>query len=644
MEFVNTLPKGSILNGETYRYEVIEPIGQGSFGIAYKAKMFFKTQNESGVLVEKSEIVAVKEFFIKKQNGRSGSSVTEGSSHGIFSYYKKEFEHEANNLRYMVHPHIVQVYELFYGNDTVYYSMKFLNKKSLDNLIAEKGKLNENEALRFLQDIGSALSCMHDYKMLHLDLKPGNIMINDQGEAVLIDFGLSKRYNQDGTGKESTDIGKGTPGYAPIEQSNQTGNGDFAATMDIYALGATLFKMLTGQRPPLATEIKLEGFPAYILQEAGVDERIMPAVAKAMNPDKNKRFQTVDEFINACLPEPDYDKADDLEAQADDATTNIQRIALLKECFAADPTRLEVAKRLDDYFMDIKDYVQSAEWCLKAAKLGDSEAQRDIGDMYACGDGVPQNDYLAVKWYREAAYNGNSNAQTRLAEMYYAGKGVPQDFIEAARWYKMVVDSDPKNTESIYSLGYMYEYGQGVPQDYLKAAQLYEKVADAHEAKGIKLLDTICRIPDCMFRLAYLYQFGLGVTTNYTKAIHYYQKAIKYNHATAMFNLGCMYMDGQGVPVNQEMAVQLWQDAVNVKVYDDEEISSGGLYAMFNLGVCYERGWGCTQNYETALYWYNKAIEHGHEKAESAIQNLKNRMTEERKSNGLLGKLKKWLS
>ena len=629
-EYINVLNRGTILHGKTYRYEILDILGQGSFGIAYKARMFFLTQNESGDLVEQYSLVAVKEFFMKKFNGREGSSVTDGNSQGVFTHYKNEFEHEAANLRYMVHPHIVRVHELFYANDTVYYSMELLDKRSLDDLIKENGKLSLSDSLKFLQDIGSALSCMHDYKMLHLDLKPSNIMLNSEGEAVLIDFGLSKRYSHEGKAFSDSEIGKGTPGYAPFEQSKQTEKTDFAVTMDIYALGATFFKMLTGKRPPDAISIATNGFPAYILQDAGVDESIMPVIAKAMNPNKSKRFQAIDEFVNACLPEPDYEKANKLEKLAYN-TTGKERIELLKAAYLADPTRLSVIKALDGHYIDgdiiEKDLSQSAEWCLKAAKLGDSEAQRDIADMYSCGDGVPQNDYLAVKWYREAAKNGNKYAPTCLARKYYDGKGVPQDYVEAYRWFSRSVEIQGKYaTDSLYWLGYMHENGYGVDVDYIKAISFYKQVADSHEATTSKILDTIAMIPDCMFRLGYIYQHGLGIDKDFKIAQQYYLKASQYDHASALFNLGCMNSDGQGCEANPEKALNLWIEAANIPVYDDEHISSGGLSAIFNIGVSFEMGYGCNIDFDESLKWYNKALHYGHPKAESAIANLQTKM------------------
>lgn len=635
--FENTLPSGTILQGPTYRYRIIDVIGQGSFGIAYKAEMYYKTQDAEGRLVEKSEIVAIKEFFIKKLNGREGSSVTEESSSGIFTYYKKEFENEANNLRYMVHPHIVKVHEMFYANDTVYYSMEYLANRTLDDVIKEKGKLTTEEALKYLQEFGSALSFMHDYKMLHLDLKPSNIMIDSEGEAVLIDFGLSKRYTHDGTAESATDIGKGTPGYAPLEQTEGGGGTDFAATMDIYALGATLYKMLTGKRAPEALSVATDGFPAYELQDSGVEEWLMPVVAKAMNPERKGRYQSVDELLKAATPEPDREKADQLEKEAQNAE-GMDKIRLLKKCFAADPTRGFIAREIEEHYLDghivKKDYTQAAEWCLKAAKLGYEDAQRDIADMYSCGDGVPMNHYIAVKWYREAAKNGNKYAPAFLADSYFDGKGVPQDYYEAYRWYQRAVEvRGDEATQPLYALGCMHEKGLGVEQDYAKAAEYWRRVADFHKPSLIKMLDTVAKVPDCIFKLGYLYQHGLDVPLDYEKAEHYYRKAMEYDYANAFYNLGCMYFFGEGRQTDQAKGLELWYKTTEVaKAYDDEPLPDGAISAYYNLGACCEMGWGCAVDFENALAWYEKAAEWGHSKANDSISGLRAKMEAEKKT------------
>lgn len=144
-------------------------------------QIVFKTQDDDGLMVDSELIVALKEYFVKSFNGREGSSVTNpDESTPTFNKYKKTFEHESENLRYMIHPHIVRVYDYFEENDTAYYSMELFEGGSLDQKIGKYGKLSEVEALRHIREIGTALSYMHDYKMLPLDIKPGNIMLNDK--------------------------------------------------------------------------------------------------------------------------------------------------------------------------------------------------------------------------------------------------------------------------------------------------------------------------------------------------------------------------------------------------------------------------------------------------------------------------------
>ena len=133
--------------------------------------------------------------------------------------------------------------------------------------------------------------------MLHLDLKPSNIVMRRDGTPVLIDFGLSKQYDNNGEPESSTNVGSGTPGYAPIEQADYHDGKGFPVTMDVYALGATMFKMLTGQRPPEASSILNDGFPYGLLKKHGVSTNVITAVASAMNPVRGKRCASVKDFI-----------------------------------------------------------------------------------------------------------------------------------------------------------------------------------------------------------------------------------------------------------------------------------------------------------------------------------------------------------
>ena len=194
------LPAGSVINGGSGQtYQIGAPLGQGGFGITYLATM--KTSIGGNLGNMETEInVTIKEFYMRDVNGRNGNEVTCSSKGGLFENYKTKFIKEARNLSKLDHPNIIKVLELFESNNTCYYVMEYCEKGSLDSkILSTKGKgLCEEETLRYAKQICEALRYMHSKKMLHLDLKPGNIVLNVKDDAVLIDFGLSKQFDENG--------------------------------------------------------------------------------------------------------------------------------------------------------------------------------------------------------------------------------------------------------------------------------------------------------------------------------------------------------------------------------------------------------------------------------------------------------------
>ena len=281
------------------KYTIVKSLGQGSFGITYLASTKLTILGKLGKM-DTTVNVAIKEFFMSEMNSRAndGSSL-DGSSGSLFYNYQQKFRKEAENLSRLDHPNIVKVLEVFDENNTTYYVMQYIDGESLDNYILRQNGLPEQKSISILKEVGSAVQYMHSNKMLHLDLKPKNVMLDKDGKSYLIDFGLSKQYTENGEPESSTKVGAGTPGYAPIEQANYREGKGFPVTMDVYALGGTLFKMLTGKRPPEASEILNDGFPLYELQEHNVHDALSASVAKAMAPTKKDRYQSVVEFLNA---------------------------------------------------------------------------------------------------------------------------------------------------------------------------------------------------------------------------------------------------------------------------------------------------------------------------------------------------------
>lgn len=289
------LHPGTVIHGTHNDYRIERVLGQGSFGITYVANVRLKGRLGA---IESTAMVAIKEFFLRDVSSRNGLRVFSVSDSTLCSDYRRDFLREAQNLSRLDNDHIVKVLETIEENDTVYYVMEYLSGGNLDQHILSHGKLSCREALDIAIQIGEALKCMHAQHMLHLDLKPLNVMRGEDGHIVLIDFGLSKCFGADGQPESSTRIGQGTTGYAPIEQHSFKKADGFMPTLDIYALGATLFKMLTGCVPPEASVVLNEGLPVDELSSAGVPPAIIALVERAMQPLRRMRHQTVGEFID----------------------------------------------------------------------------------------------------------------------------------------------------------------------------------------------------------------------------------------------------------------------------------------------------------------------------------------------------------
>ena len=316
------LKQGSTLKGG--KYKIVKMLGQGTFGITYLAQTRISMDGQLGKM-DVNVNVTIKEFFMSDLNNSSadGTNVEKTSSTLVKNYLSK-FRREAENLAKLHHPNIVKVLEVFDENNTTYYVMEYIDGETIDDLIKSKGHLSEREALDITRHVCAALSYMHEHKMLHLDLKPKNLMRNSEGKIFLIDFGLAKQYTEDGEPESSTSIGLGTPGYAPIEQANYKKDGSFPVTLDIYALGASLYKMLVGKTPPEASSVLNEGLPLSQLKSMGVSDGTIDIVKKAMAPMKKERYQSVQALSLAIKNSEAGDTQDDEERTSYDDEPEIK--------------------------------------------------------------------------------------------------------------------------------------------------------------------------------------------------------------------------------------------------------------------------------------------------------------------------------
>ena len=240
------LPIGAILRGI---YRVDKHLSSGGFGNTYMVTN-----------IEFNERYAIKEFFMKGITQRDGNqttvSVSNSENGDAFLQQKEKFKKEARRLRQLDNPHIVKVHDLFEENGTAYYVMDYVDGENLSERLKRTGRpMSESEVCLILPQILDALKAVHNEGFCHLDIKPSNIMLDKGGKIKIIDFGASKQLGANGTLTTNAPTAFAqTPGYAPREQMEQNLD-KIGPWTDIYALGATLYNLLTNNKPPLPTDI-----------------------------------------------------------------------------------------------------------------------------------------------------------------------------------------------------------------------------------------------------------------------------------------------------------------------------------------------------------------------------------------------------
>ena len=303
------------------KYRIISTLGQGGFGITYLA--------EQVMLGRK---VAIKEFFYKeycdREEGTSHVTLGTQSNRETVRRFREKFLKEARTISQLDHPNIIKIHDIFEENNTAYYVMEYIEGENLSEMVKRQGALPEATAVAYIKKVADALAYIHARSINHLDVKPGNIMLRQHDQQiVLIDFGLSKQYDEVGSQTSSTPVGISL-GFAPIEQYSPSGVGQFSPQTDIYSLGATLYWLVVGKTPPSAHELINDGLPPMPLS---VSASVQKVIRNAMQAKKVDRPQSVEAFLNlfdkkksAPLPSPSSNHVE----QNDDETRVLQTPSL----------------------------------------------------------------------------------------------------------------------------------------------------------------------------------------------------------------------------------------------------------------------------------------------------------------------------
>ena len=292
----NTLPVGSTLKGAVV-YTIAEHLHNGGFGITYRATAQIMVGN-----IPQTATFTIKEFFMGKICSRDvdGNVVVAAENQQAFLAAKADFKSEAEILHSLKHDNIVPVNEVFEQNNTVYYVMSYLGNVSLYQYVVENGGLlSEAKAKQIIMPLTSALAYLHNRNILHLDIKPDNIMMVRQGDVVkpvLIDFGQAM-YFVNGKPKKDKGIRGYSKGYSPLEQKQNVCT--FSPSLDIYSLAATLLYMLSGKDPCDAEEQSVHKI--YRALPESLSQNMVEGVVCGLQKEAADRPKDIASFQNILL-------------------------------------------------------------------------------------------------------------------------------------------------------------------------------------------------------------------------------------------------------------------------------------------------------------------------------------------------------
>lgn len=270
------------------RYIIGTVVGSGGFGIVYKAWDTLLSQT-----------VAIKEYFpngiVTRTPGNPQVIVIkrEEYANGLARF----LDEARRTAKFSGHPKIVNIHTFFEMNNTAYIVMEYIEGISLGNFMKqENGKLSLDFATDVVLELLEALEVIHKEKILHRDIKPGNLFLTETG-AKLFDFGAARLSDTDNEKTRSIVL---TPGFAPVEQyESKSKQGPYT---DLYAVGALFYFMVTGKKPDESTDRAVEdNMPEPKELVPGVPDYINNIIMRAMSINPALRFQTASEFRNAIM-------------------------------------------------------------------------------------------------------------------------------------------------------------------------------------------------------------------------------------------------------------------------------------------------------------------------------------------------------
>ena len=611
MGAMQTLPDGMVLH--TYRIE--RTLGQGGFGVTYLAH---DLEEDCKVVIKENLPTA---FAHRDSTSLFVHPMGDGELKENFEWALERFIDEARTIASLNHPNIVQVKRAFRMLGTAFYVMPWVGGNELGKIAPSPDQITEEWLRPILLLLLDALSYLHSNNLQHRDIKPANVLIDSQGTPTLIDFGAARALvsEHSATAIESA-------GYTPVEQLQA--HSKKGPWTDLYALGATCYKLITGERPPRSIDRLGKNDPYRpLLNEPQLLSRFsvsfLSAIDKALSLWMEDRWQSAEEWIKElsteappCVPPaPVRPRMEVMTAPGGDAPSagspsrGKRRPQKKRRVWV--PLVLLIALAGGAVFVGKDAFTPPTSATSKPARPKRTPAtDQNIKKAKALIRDVLARQGTELLPTDSVLTTIRQTIQRTPHIMEELGKLAEDNNAEAQYVYALACTCGGYQTPQKAHSYLLRAAEAGLrPAQTLLAHNFDEGINTAPDAQQafiwhLRAADSGCAISQN--EVAMRYENGTGTYANPEKAFAYYRKAADQKLARACCNLGVCYEKGIGTAIDDYEAFK-WYDIAADQNYPR---------AICNQGVCFDYGKGTREDKSRAVACYQLAAKLGHAPAQ----------------------------
>ena len=483
-----------------------------------------------------------------------------------------------------VHHMMIKEYNAISGKNEYRTSLFLMYKSYPSNLylwsVEKRKDCQMVDIVRICYEISCGVLHLWNHGVVHRDLKLNNILIDDEGHILIIDFGMAVKLDANGKAQVDTPGGNSAHLAPEILNSAYPGEVDYS-TQPSFVLGVLFHEIIMGYHP----------FDNYPLGE------------------------TFGRKPNICVPALGAENMNQIKTPVIDEKM-ISMICNLVCSSSSDRMSLQdsnnILKNLYHQYSGFHDlfiYESYSDLHFKSNRNNKLNQQENntfdmnftsiagyLGYCYQHGIGTKKDESQAFRYFELAAGKSHAEAQYNLALCYQHRIGTEKNDSLSFKYYQLSADQNHASAQ--FNLGYCYRYGKGTKKDFSQAFKYYQLASDQNHA-------------DAQNNLGYCYEHGIGTKKDYSQSFKYYQLAAYQNHADAQYNLGYCYEHGIGTEKDDSQAFKYYKLAA-----DQSNVS-----AQYNLGYCYEHGIGTKKDESQAFKYYKLSADQNHADAQNSLVN-----------------------